>query len=146
MHSVKVKGATAAAAPEANAPAADGNGVVSEHSICCINIIPAYSARTMSQVTVLKLSITEIERSAEQFKDMTISLKRVRDRLIKTEYPILDYQINRKSAKIGALLMEQEFDARRMFVDGVNKLKKVMKYKRKKAFKFNDLIAFLKKT
>jgi hypothetical protein len=42
--------------------------------------------------------------------------------------------------------MEHEFDARRMFVDGVNKLRKVMKYKRKKAFKFNDLIAFLKKT
>lgn len=42
--------------------------------------------------------------------------------------------------------MEQEFDARKMLVDGVNKLRKVMKYKRKKAFKFNDLIAFLKKT
>lgn len=105
-----------------------------------------YSARTMSQVTLLKLPIAEIERSAEQFKELVTSLKRVRDRLSKTEFPILDYQINRKSAKIGALLMEQEFDARKMLVDGVNKLRKVMKYKRKKAFKFNDLIAFLKKT
>lgn len=33
-----------------------------------------------------------------------------------------------------------------MFIYVVEKLKKVLKYKRKKAFKFNDLIAFLKKT
>lgn len=65
--------------------------IMGQYTILDVGRPITYSARTMSQVTVLKLSITEIERSAEQFKDMTVSLKKVRDRLTKTEFPILDY-------------------------------------------------------
>lgn len=104
-----------------------------------------YSARTVSPVTLLKLSMQEIERAGEIFKDLQLSLRKVRDRLNSSEYPILDYQINRKSPKVGALLEETKFDGAKLLVEGVKKLNKVLKYKRKKAFKFKDLIAFLRR-
>lgn len=46
---------------------------------------------------------------------------------------------------MGALLEETRFDGLKLFKDGVEKLCKVKKYQRKKAFKFKDLITFLKK-
>jgi len=104
-----------------------------------------YSARTISQVSMLRLSIHEIEKCAENFKELQMSLRRVRERLNASEWPILDYQINRKSPRIGALLEETKFEGLKLLQQGVNKLLKVQKYKRKKAFKFKDLIAFLKK-
>lgn len=58
---------------------------------------------------------------------------------------MLDYQINRKSPKVGALLEETKFDGLKLFQCGVTKLLKLKKYLRKKQFKFNDLIAFLRR-
>jgi len=46
---------------------------------------------------------------------------------------------------VGALLEETKFDGLKLFVAGVNKLMKLRKYLRKKQFKFNDLIAFLRR-
>ena len=46
---------------------------------------------------------------------------------------------------MGALLEETKFDGLKLFKLGVEKLMKYKRYLRKKQFKFNDLIAFLKK-
>jgi hypothetical protein len=58
---------------------------------------------------------------------------------------MLDYQIQRHVAKVGALLEETKFDGIKLLRQGVEKLMKYKRYQRKKQFKFNDLIAFLKK-
>ena len=65
---------------------------------------------------MLRLSITEIEKCAENFKELQVSLRRVRERLNASEWPILDYQINRKSPRIGALFEESKFEGLKLLV------------------------------
>lgn len=59
--------------------------------------------------------------------------------------PTLDYQINRNTPKVGALLQETKFEGLKLFICGVNKLLKYKRYLRKKQFRFKDLIAFMKR-
>lgn len=119
--------------------------IMGQFTILDLQTVVTYSARTISPVTMLELDVSKIEQCAELHKDLKTTIIRIKDQLQRQGYPTLDYQINRKSPKVGALLEETKFEGLKLFVCAVNKLLKYKKYQRKKQFKFNDLIAYLKR-
>ena len=44
------------------------------------------------------------------------------------------------------MLDREEFNGKQAFIDAFEKWKKIFKYSRKKAFKFSDLVEFMKKS
>ena len=63
--------------------------------------------------------------------------------------PLLDYTVVRRrynAASQNFFEREERFNPRNAFLDAFEKWPKIFKYSRKKAFKFSDLVEFLKKS
>lgn len=96
---------------------------------------------------MLVLDIETINKLKERddMKDLKRSLWNMQETLIGNGMPLLDYVICRRSPKVQALMEKNdEFDARKAFIEGVKKLLKLKRYQRKKQFKFADLLKYMK--
>ena len=59
--------------------------------------------------------------------------------------PMLDYTVVRKKNNLINNNLE-DFNAKQVFYDAFEKWRKIFKYSRKKAFRFSDLVEFMKKS
>jgi len=60
---------------------------------------------------------------------------------------MLDYTVLRKKNNMAYTQLErEEFNGKQVFIDAFEKWRKIFKYSRKKAFKFSDLVEFMKKS
>ena len=105
-----------------------------------------FSARAIKPTSLIVLTKQKIFEAGEKFEELKKGILEVKSRLEEQGFPLLDYQVQRKALQVSALLLDQKLEPGRLMVYTINKLIIFKRYMRKKAFRIQDLIAYLRRT
>ena len=103
-----------------------------------------YSARATSETNMLVISIDTINKLRIASIELNIKLKGMIQNLQEKGLPLLDYICLRNKVKNNTLADVDVFHGKQVFLDVFQKWRKVFIHSRKKEFKFDNLLKFMK--
>ena len=107
---------------------------------CGIN----YSARATSETNMLVISIDTINKLRSDSYELNTKLKGLIQHIQEKGMPLLDYVCLRKKVKANTLADVDEFHGKQVFFQAYQKWRKIYIHSRKKEFKFDNLVKYIK--